>query len=91
MIMAAGLVAASFVYRAHSSDPDDDSLTKRDLYQLEKLGGKQNVISVELDSWLTGLWHGRRLAYTIVVISAIACVGSFLAADCLPSDASKQR
>ena len=69
IIFAVGFFAAVLIYHAQPprDESESDSLSKRDIYQIEKLGGKEDVIGVEMTSWVTGLWHGRRLAYTVAV------------------------
>jgi uncharacterized membrane protein len=85
IVLVAGLIIAAFIY-GNAADVDDaaDSLTKRDLYQLEKLGGQEYVITSELNSFLASLWHGRRLAGTIFVISAAVSGLFFFSARRLP-------
>jgi hypothetical protein len=70
IILVAGIAIAALIFWKNPRDVDDesDALSKRDIYQLEKLGGKEYVFSVEINSWLSSLWHGRRLAFTIIVI-----------------------
>lgn len=89
IILAVGLGSAACIYW-NASDADDatDSLTKRDVYQLEKLGGKELVLSIQLQEWFSSLWHGRRLALTVACASITASALSFLAARKLP-DAGK--
>ena len=89
IILAVGLGSAVCMYW-NASDADDaaDSLTKRDVYQLEKLGGKELVLSTQLQEWFSSLWHGRRLAWTVGCASITASAVSFFAARKL-SDAAK--
>ena len=86
IILAVGLGIAACIYW-NSSDADNatDSLTKRDVYQLEKLGGKELVLSVQLQEWFSSLWHGRRLAVTVTCAPITASALSFLAARKLPN------
>ena len=42
---------------------------------MEQMGGKANVLAAQFGDWLGTLWHGRRLAYTLAVVS----VSSYLA------------
>jgi hypothetical protein len=88
IILAVGLGSAVCIYW-NASDADDatDSLTKRDVYQLEKLGGKELVLSSQLQEWFSSLWHGRRLALTVACASLAASALSFLAARKLPDAA----
>jgi hypothetical protein len=78
IILAVGLGSAACIYWS-ASDADDttDSLTKRDLYQLEKLGGKELVLSIQLQEWLSSLCHGRRLALTVACGSVAESDGRF--------------
>jgi hypothetical protein len=54
--------------------------SKRYQRELERYGGKANVIFAELDRWLASLWHGKRLGITLAWISVVASLGLFLAA-----------
>ena len=89
IILVVGLGSAACIHwNASDADEATDSLTKRDLYQLEKLGGKELVLSTQLQEWFSSLWHGRRLAVTVTCASITASALSFLAARKLP-DAAK--
>jgi len=50
----------------------DDS--KKYERQMEQISGKSGVLAAEFMDWLGSLWHGRKLAYTLGVLS----VGSSL-------------
>jgi hypothetical protein len=39
--------------------------SKAYMRELQMYGGKFNVLAAELSQWFDGLWHGRRLAYTV--------------------------
>jgi|GEM_PF-239899 len=58
-------------------EPED---TKRYLRQLEMVGGKANVVAVQLRQWFDGLWQGQQLATTVAVITVVAAAGFLLAA-----------
>ena len=47
--------------------PMDSS--KRELQQVERMGGKTTVRMVVFENWLGSLWHGTRLAGTLAVLS----------------------
>jgi len=83
ILFAAGFVAALAIYRGQPAENEGDLLSKRDIYQIEKLGGKEYVFGVEMNAWFTGVWHGRRLAYTVIFLSGAGCIGCFLLADFL--------
>ncbi len=46
-----------------------DVQTNRQTFELERMGGKSYLLFNDLNKWFTSLWHGRRLAYTIGVLS----------------------
>ncbi|MFH0130116.1 hypothetical protein [Variovorax sp. EL159] len=55
--------------------------SKRELQEVERMGGKATVWMVESEAWLGSLFHGKRLAYTLAVLStAVAGVCIYLAA-----------
>ena len=69
-ILAAGMLAATFVAGFTSSGGDVSMPdTKRNVYQMEVLGGKANILATEIREWVGSLWHGRRLAYTLACVS----------------------
>jgi hypothetical protein len=66
LTLAVGLLAAVMVYRSRPPDADEDEFAnKGDLYQMERIGGKADVLAAEIETWFTGLWQGRRLAFTL--------------------------
>ncbi len=79
-ILAAGLLSAAVLFVAMPENADDpmqrDPLAeKKYLRQLERIGGKANVLSSEIREWLDSLWHGKRLAATVAVSSAVVAWG----------------
>lgn len=91
ILLAAGLAAAVMIYVAQPFVHDGGgqySPTKRDLYQIEKIGGKSTVLGVELNSWFSSLWHGRRLAYTVAFLSIAGFVACLWLADFLTDSPS---
>jgi hypothetical protein len=60
--------------------------TKQYLRDLELYGGKANVLATELREWFDSLWHGKRLAFTVAVITvSAACAFKLLATPLPPS------
>jgi hypothetical protein len=53
---------------------------------LERIGGKAAVAAAEFNEWFDGLWHGRRLAGTLAVLSIGASLLCFLASKIPPPD-----
>jgi len=75
-ILAIGWGVAIAVYLtatpvAENTDVDDMLHSKKYLRELEGIGGKAAVFTSELNDWVAGLWHGKTLAYTIAVITAL--------------------
>jgi hypothetical protein len=76
----AGLLISTAVYFTapvnHGNPLGNDPMdSKTYLRQLELYGGDANLLSVEFQQWFLALWHGRKLACTLLVI--------FLAASAL--------
>jgi hypothetical protein len=87
-LLVAGLFAAVIVNRKAPPDdgsPDAITLTdsKRYEYEMERIGGKSNMAAAELRDWFGSLWHGKRLAHTLVFLSVAGSLGCFFAAHLL--------
>jgi len=65
--------------------PIDPENSKRYIHDLERYGGKANVLANEFISWFLGLWHGTSLAYSIGCITILVSFGCYLIANQLPS------
>lgn len=79
-ILVIGFVSAIGIYvRAVSAeanplgDPED---SKQYLREMQVYGGTANVLASELREWLDGLWHGKTLAFTVAVLTAVSA-GAF--------------
>jgi hypothetical protein len=57
--------------------PITASGSKRYQDQMERLGGNYMVLSDDLARWLSSLWHGQRLAYTIAFLSIVTALVCF--------------
>jgi hypothetical protein len=57
-----------------SSDPSDLRLEDSKIYlrEVEKFGGQGELLLQELNDEFAGIWHGRRLAFTILVFTGAA-------------------
>jgi hypothetical protein len=76
-----GICSAVFLYVTASPPPQyplgyDPFTSKKYLHELERYGGKINILAVELHQWLASLWHGKPLAYTIACLTIM--LSSFL-------------
>ena len=56
-----------------ATDPTQETV-EANVRQMEMIGGQADVLAIGIREWFDGLWHGRRLAYTV---ATIAVVGSF--------------
>jgi len=76
MILVIGLGSAIAIYVTAVPDPPnplgyDPMETKTYLRDLEMYGGKATVLSVQVQQWFYGLWHGRPLAFTVAILSLL--------------------
>src|SRR5260370_42293088 len=90
-ILVIGFAAAVVIYLTAQPPPENplgyDPLdTKKYLHDLEVYGGKANVFAAELREWFDSLWHGKRLAFTVAVISVITAWAFKFFAPPMPSD-----
>ncbi len=90
-LLIVGLGISALVY-VNEPAPDDDPFgydlqnQKAYLLQMEKIGGKANVMATQFQEWFTGLWQGQQLAYTLAVLSAtVAFLYWFIALHHVPA------
>jgi hypothetical protein len=62
-------------------EPEDSKVYLRDM---QRYGGKANLIGSEIAGWFSGLWHGRRLAFAVACITLLVAGALVLAALPLP-------
>ena len=67
---------------AYPIRPEDSKVYQRDL---QMVGGKAFVLVDQFQSWFTGLWHGKSLAFVVAGITLLISAGCFYAANNLPS------
>jgi hypothetical protein len=73
-LSSAGLVLVfSSAEDAAGGDAAVASINESKQYQLamERVGGKAVLVAAEINDWFAGLWHGRRLAATLTVLSVV--------------------
>lgn len=87
-ILLVGFGAALAIYlTAHPApfnplgEPED---SKPYLREMEVYGGKANLLAAGLRKWLESLWHGKRLAATVVVLTLVALLVYWIATTPLP-------
>jgi hypothetical protein len=65
-------------------DPED---SKQYLREVELYGGKANLLVSEFRQWFDSLWHGRRLAFTVVCLTLATVLFFWVASTPLPPKA----
>jgi hypothetical protein len=88
-ILLAGLGSALMIYLTAAPAPanpfgyePEDS--KRYLREMELYGGKVNVLASEFRQWFDSLWHGQRLAVTVVCLTLVLLLFFLIASTPLP-------
>ena len=105
-ILIAGLVAAVVIDQTASDERSDviryevidgvaypvlASESKSYRSDLERFGGKAAVFADDFNRWFAGLWMGKRLAYTVGVLSIGIALMFFRAAHNLSKRQSARR
>ena len=94
-ILVVGLCVSVVVFAIAPADVDDDASgvyvaspgnSKMLRREVQRAGGWAAVAAIEFNEWFDGLWHGRRLAGTLAVLSVGAALLCFLAARVAPAD-----
>ena len=88
-IVLAGCGSALVIYVTATPIPAnplgyDSEDSKQYLREMEGYGGKANVIASDLLQWLESLWHGRRLAFTVVCLTLVLLLFFLVASIPLP-------
>ncbi len=91
LVLTGGLAGAVIVYLRAGETPDAELLeefenSKAYRHDLELYGGKLNLLLNDLARWFDGLWHGRSLAATLVVLTCAAAGLLLLAARLIEDD-----
>jgi hypothetical protein len=83
-ILLIGLASAVVIWLVNAPTPAASGFaledSKKYLRDVEVVGGTANLVATDFRHWLDGLWHGRTLAFTVAVLSALlALAWDFLA------------
>jgi hypothetical protein len=75
-IVIIGLCSAVFLYATASPPPQhplgyDPFDSKKYVRDLERYGGKINILAVEFRQWFASLWRGKPLAYIIALLTVL--------------------
>lgn len=95
-ILAVGFASALGIYLTAQPPPAnplgyEPEDTKKYVRDMEVYGGKANLLASEVRHWLGSLWHGKRLAFTVVVLTVIAaCAFAFFAVPLPPETETRK-
>lgn len=102
MLLVLGLLAAASVYWTASTERDpllsqgyeivggqvyaSEQAEAARRVQIERVGGKAAVWAVDFNEWLAAQFQGRRLALTLVILSALLALALFHVAGLMDED-----
>jgi ABC-type phosphate/phosphonate transport system permease subunit len=91
LIILVGFCSAVILYltaREPEENPLADQLENSKIFNrsLELYGGKANLLATEFSRWFGTLWHGKSLAFTVMVISAVIAALFYFIASPLPPE-----
>ena len=109
VILVLGLIGAVAIYATAGDDSDSaigyemvngvvspvaSGESKRYRHDLERYGGKMAIVTDELATWFSALWHGKSLGVTVALLcvflsGAIFLLAHHLAAGQMPDDDRK--
>jgi hypothetical protein len=87
LLLVIGFGSALAIYRAAMASPvdppvDDLLSTKKNLREMQLIGGNANVVAYEIRDWFLGLWRGKKLAGTVAVLTVgVTLVFRFVATN----------
>jgi hypothetical protein len=90
VVLVLGLAGAAFVYATAADEEFDateatfSSASKPYRHELERFGGKSSIMADDFMQWFAGLWHGKRLARTLLVLSIVIAAVCFWIGHNLP-------
>jgi hypothetical protein len=90
-ILAVGLSAAVVIFFTAQPPPGNPlgyefTDSKPYLRDVEMIGGKANLLTAQFRTWVTGLFQGRSLAYTIAFLTIALALAVWLFATPLPPE-----
>jgi hypothetical protein len=103
-ILCAGLVATCLIYwsadqasgaTAYSivggnAYASVDMGSKSDRYEVQRYGGDSAVVVHNFNRWLSSLWHGKRLAFTLAAIAILLAYACFWTANEMDEQSNDQ-
>jgi hypothetical protein len=88
-ILLAGFGCAFVIYLTAAPDNPQGyefENTKQYLREIEVYGGTANLFATELREWFESLWHGRRLAVTVMCLTLVVLLFYMVASTPLPEE-----
>jgi hypothetical protein len=94
-ILVFGLGSAILIYLLAEAAPAnplgyEPAESKMYVHDMLLYGGRANLLGSEFVEWLGGLWHGKRLAFTVAVITLLLAAAFYYFFAPLPEDENKQ-
>jgi hypothetical protein len=91
-VLVLGLGSAALIYLFAEPAPAnplgyEPAESKMYVHDMLLYGGKANLLGSEFTEWLGGLWHGKRLAYTVACITLLLVGAALYFGAPLPHDA----
>ena len=89
VILVVGFGSALVIYVTATPSPAnplgyEPENSKQYLREMEVYGGKANVLASQLRQWFESLWHGKRLAITVVFLTLVLLLLYLIASTPLP-------
>ena len=89
VILVVGFGSALLIYATATPTPAnplgyEPESSKQYLREMEVYGGKANVLASQLRQWFESLWHGKRLAITVVFLTLVLLLLYLIASTPLP-------
>ena len=83
IILVVGFAVAGWVWLAQNAANGDESMldSRKQVRQLQVYYGQSGVVFEQWTEWLKSLFHGKRLAAAIAVVSIIIALPCLVAAD----------
>ena len=93
-IVAVGLGSALLIFLVAEPAPanplGDPGESRMYVHDMVLYGGKTNLILGEFSEWLGSLWHGKRLAYTVAVLTLLLAALIYYFFAPLPPDENEE-
>jgi ADP-dependent phosphofructokinase/glucokinase len=78
-----GCAAAIYLTAPELTDNplDEFEQSKMFAHEVQRMGGRMALVANDLSAWLSGLWRGQHLAYTVAVITVVIALVYYVIAS----------